>query len=132
MAGGDRVEPIDGLLLEYEIHGGELSKRLELHDRVLAIIHGLAVVLGGLVVAFISSDGVDAAPQWTAGPGAMLVAVFLVVALAVALQLGTSLTSSSYVFMVLRRRMAEIEDELNHRYGTENLFGSVGNFVCGA
>lgn len=67
MAGGDRVEPIDGLLLEYEIHGGELSKRLELHDRVLAIIHGLAVVLGGLVVAFISSDGVDAAPQprWT-------------------------------------------------------------------
>lgn len=105
---------LQALLVEYQIHGAELAKRLEIQDRHVTILQGFALAVSGAIAAIFSQqNALEEFSTFSNETSSTIATVALLVALSITLQFGTSTIASSYMFMILRRRMAEIEVAVN-------------------
>jgi hypothetical protein len=126
---------IDTLLKEYELHRNELLLQIQLYNRQTQYIQLYGALLLGFL-AFLSGSY----PEWIKHligdeqikkiltqtkslslVDPMIVIIVLGLAAAIAFYLVSAVMASAYLFLIIRRRMAHIEQEINKHLGTPNL-----------
>jgi hypothetical protein len=122
------MEAVEILMEEYKIHAQELTVQIQLYHRQTQFIQLYGAILVSLVALLTrfpstlpnnasTTEQISTLPSISPGISLLL----LILGATVAFYLVSAAFSSSYIFLILRRRMAEIEESINDAVGQSNL-----------
>ena len=127
---------VNTLMREYELHKQELLLQIDLYNRQTKYIQVYGAILFGLLAfifrvspklisKFDIGNGISVAEQFKESMvfdlPAFVIPMLLIFAAAIIFYLVSTIMSSSYMFLIIRGRMAEIEDKVNTLLGEPGL-----------
>jgi hypothetical protein len=126
--GAQTMDAVEILMEEYKIHAHELTVQIQLYHRqtqFIQIYGAILISLVALLTKFPSTlannvASTEQTTQVTTIPSGIAL-LLLILGATIAFYLVSAAFSSSYTFLILRRRMGEIEEAINDAIGRSGL-----------